>query len=166
MKTRIRIALGALVGIALFVVALPISSAAPPSPVSVVACSQDQERGERRHVRQGPEVGKRVRQLRKYNKNVQRALADFERNEKRNGHKPRIDDAESFTIDPAGGTAALNMATSTPFRKASYKPQDFSGYGLETIVITTYEAPGEWQGTVIFNKFDPVEATWASMLQT
>lgn len=155
MKTKLHIALGALLAIALFVVALPISSAAQPSPVSV------QERGERRHVKQGPEVGKRVKQLQKFNKDVRSALADFEKNEKRNGHRPKHDESFSITMDPAGGppsSAALkNAQTASPFRKASFKPQDpdYSGYGVEMIFIPTYDVPGEWQGTVIINKFDP-----------
>ena len=124
-------------------------------PIATGADTLTYARGERkaRH-KKGAEVGTRVRQLRKHNKNVDRALADFERNEKRNGQKPRIDESESFTIDPTVGTAARNMSANSPFRKVSYKPQDFSEYGLEVIVITTYEAPGEWQGTLIFNKFD------------
>jgi hypothetical protein len=95
----------------------------------------------------GEKVGARVRQLRKHNKNVDRALAAFERN----GKKPRIDESESFTVeaDDAGGTAALKES---PFRNVSYKPH-FLPYIIQTIVIPTYEAPGEWQGTVIYNKF-------------
>ncbi|MBC8028631.1 MAG: hypothetical protein H7Z16_00840 [Pyrinomonadaceae bacterium] len=126
-------------------------------PIATSADALTYARGERKARHQkGAKVGTRVRQLRKHNKNLHRALADFERNEKRNGNKPRIDESESFMIDPAGGTAAVNMSANGPLRKVSYKPQeDFSGYGLEVIVITTYEAPGEWQGTLIFNKFDP-----------
>jgi len=84
-------------------------------------------------------------------------MAVFERNEGRNNHAPRIDDAESVTIDPAGGNAALNLVRDTPFQKVGFKPQetDFSAYGLEMIFVPTYTAAYEWQGTVIFNKFDP-----------
>lgn len=161
MKTRIRIALGALLGIALFVVALPISSAAPPSPITVVASSPDhQERGERRHVKQGREVGKRAKELQKFNPDVRRALAVFEKNAERNGHSPKLDEAFSVTMDPAGGTAALKsaLAPATPFRKVGFKPQDtdYSAYGVEMIFIPSYVVPYvEWQGTGIINKFDP-----------
>lgn len=55
MKTKVRIALIALLGITLFVVGLPISSAAP------------NRQGERMHAKKGREVGSRVRQLQKYN---------------------------------------------------------------------------------------------------
>jgi hypothetical protein len=161
MKTRIRIALRALFVIALFVVSLPISSAAPPRPNSVVANSKDQERRERRHVKQGPEVSARVKQLEKFNKSVRSALANFEKNERRNGHKPKHDESFSLTLDSAAGppsSAALKSArTASPFRKVSFKPQepDYSEYGVEMIFIPTYSVPGEWQGTVIFTQFDP-----------
>ncbi len=161
MKTKLHITLAALLGIALFVVALPISSAARPSPVSAVASLPDQQEGNRSHVKQGPEVASRVKQLQRFNKNVRSALADFEKNEKRNGHKPKHDESFSLTLDSAGGppsSAALKTAqTASPFRKASFKPQDpdYSAYGVEMIFIPTYDTPGEWQGTVVFNEFDP-----------
>ena len=161
MKTRLRLALGALLTIPVCVMALPISSASPFS-VSPAFFSQNQEGGERRHVKEGPEVGKRVKQLQKFNKKVRKALADFEKNEKRNGNKPKQDKSFSITIDPTGGppsSAALKKsnAPSHPFRKASLKPQDsdYSGYGVEMIFVPTYDVPGEWQGTVIINQFDP-----------
>ncbi len=106
MNTKLHIALGAFLGIALLVVALPISSAAPPSPLTVLASSQDhQERGERTHVKQGEEVGKRVKHLQKFNKNVGAALEKFEQNERRtqNGHKPKHNASFSATIDPDSG---------------------------------------------------------------
>jgi hypothetical protein len=152
MKTKVRIALVALLGITLLICGLPMSSAAPHSPNH-----QDKERV---HSKRGPEVGKRVRELQKHNKDVRSALAVFERNAARNGHSPRLDDAFSVTRDPAGGTAGLKDAltpATTPFRKVGFKPQDtdYSAYGLEIIVIPTYYVPGQWQGTIIFNKFDP-----------
>ena len=112
MKTKLHIALGALLAIGLFVVTLPISSAAPPSSV-VGAYSRSQ--GDRTHVKQGLEVGKRVKELQKFNKNVRSALADFEKNAKRNGHSPKHDESFSVTLDSAGGppsSAALKSAQS------------------------------------------------------
>lgn len=100
----------------------------------------------------GEKVGKRIRELRKYNKNLDNALTDFERNEKRNGHKPKIDEAESSFVT-AEGTTALNKAGDI-FQKVSYKPQPQTGYGVEVIAITTYSGPGEWHGTVIADKYD------------
>jgi hypothetical protein len=169
MKTKLRIALGALLGIALFVVALPISSAAPPSPITVAASSPNhQERGERTHVKQGKEVGKRVKQLQKFNKNVDAALEKFEQNERRtqNGHKPKHNASFSATIDPDSGAppkAAMKMTDTgtTPFRKVAFvSPQepDYSTYGAELIFIPSYVTDSEWQGTVIINGFDPYGA--------
>jgi hypothetical protein len=164
MNTKLRIALGALLGIALFVVVLPISSAAPPSPI--LASSLDhQERGERTHVKQGEEVGKRVKQLQKFNKNVGAALEKFEQNERRtqNGHKPKHDASFSASIDAESGAppkAALKMTdtATNSFRKAAFvSPQepDYSTYGAELIFIPSYVTNTEWQGTVIINGFDP-----------
>lgn len=121
-------------------------SAAQTKVSPALLCSLGTNKDKARHEK-GPKVGARVRELRKHNKNVDRALAAFERN----GKKPRLDESESFTIDSVEGTAAVKEKS--PFRNVSYKPQDPSGYGLEVTVITTYEAPGEWQGTVIYDKF-------------
>jgi hypothetical protein len=55
----------------------------------------------------GAKVGARIRELRKYNKNVDQALAAFERN----GTNPRIDEAESFIVEADAGTAAIKEIT-------------------------------------------------------
>jgi hypothetical protein len=148
MKTKVRIALVALLGITLFVCGLPISSAAPNH--------QDKERF---HSKNGPEVGKRVRDLQKYNSKVRAALNIFESNAKRNGHAPKLDESVSITRDPAGGSAKLNdaLAPASAFRKVGFKPQDadYSGYGFEIIFIPAYTTATEWQGTAIINKYDP-----------
>ena len=114
---------------------------------------------DRNHVKRGPEVGKRIRDLQKYNKNIRGALGQFEKNEKRNGQKPKLDEAVSVIQDPAGGTAASTSANadSKPFRNISLKRQDpdYSAYGVEMILIPTFYDDDEWQGTVIINGFDP-----------
>jgi hypothetical protein len=117
-----------------------------PTLFSALGTVKDKVRREK-----GEKVGKRIRELRKHNKNVDNALADFERNEKRNGHKPRIDEAESFTTTEP--VVALNRSGDI-FQKVSYKPQPQTGYSVEVIAIATYEGPAEWQGTVIANKYD------------
>jgi hypothetical protein len=94
MKTKVRIALVALLGITLSICGLPTSSAASPSP--------NHREKERVHSKRGPEVAKRVRELQKHNKDVRSALAVFERNAARNGHSPKIDEAFSVTRDPNG----------------------------------------------------------------
>jgi TolA-binding protein len=148
---KIKVAVGVLLLLAL------VTSAMPVMALRSLSTSKSQNQRNRHHRKQGAEVGNRVRQLRRYNRSVDRALTSFERNEHRNGHKPRLDDASSMTVDPSGGSAALkNVMDASPFRKAAFKPQDedFTGYGLEIIVIPVYESATEWQGTVIFNKFD------------
>ena len=159
MKKFTQIGLVTFLGVSLFLVALPISSAAPPSSRTHGAFS-DQEAREREHIKQGYEVGNRVKQLEKFNKNVRTALADFEKNEKRNGHRPKHDSSISVTLDPAGGppsNAALKNSQKGPFQKVRLRPQepDYSAYGVEMIFIPTYDTSTEWQGTVIFNEFDP-----------
>lgn len=142
-------------------VAMPISSAAPTSLPNTCYSSSDQEKRERDHVKQGSEVGKRVKQLEKFNKNVRAALGDFEKNEKRNGHRPKHDVSFSATLDPAGGPPSKaflkNAQTPSQFRKVGFRLQepDYSAYGVEMIFIPTYDTGNEWQGTVIFNEFDP-----------
>src|SRR6266850_5954768 len=106
-------------------------------------CTLGTDKDKVRHEK-GAKVGARIRELRKYNKNVDQALAAFERN----GTNPRIDEAESFIVEADAGTAAIKEST---FRNVGYKPQS-SGY-LSAIVITAYEAPAEWQGTVIYQQF-------------
>jgi len=153
MKTKVHTALLALLGVALFVVTLPISSAAPDN--------QEKQEKERHHTKKGAEVGKRVRDLQKYNSRVRAALNIFEVNAKRHGHghSPKLDESVSITQDPAGGSAKLNsaLAPASPFRKVGFKPQDpdYSGYGFEMIFIPAYSTETEWQGTVIINKYDP-----------
>lgn len=151
MKTKVRIALVALLGITLFVCGLAISSAAPDN--------QEKQEKERHHTKKGAEVGKRVRDLKRYNSRVRAALNIFEVNGKKNGHTPKLDESVSITRDPAGGTAALERALTppSPFRKAGFRPQepDYSAYGFEIIFIPAYTSATEWQGTAIINQFDP-----------
>lgn len=68
-----------LLGIGLFIAALPISSAAPNSPTNICSSPRNQETSEREHFKKGSEIEKRVKQLEKYNKNVSAALAAFEK---------------------------------------------------------------------------------------
>ena len=116
-----------------------------PALFSALGTVKDNVRHEK-----GENVGKRIRELRKHNKDIDNALTDFERNEKRNGNKPKIDEAESFRADSADGIAAIRAGD--VFQKVSFKPQ--AGYGVEVIAITTYGGPGEWHGTVIANGYD------------
>lgn len=160
MKNFTYVTLIALLGIGLFMLPLPVSSAAPNSPTTTCSAPSDQEK-EREHFKKGSEIEKRVRQLEKFSKNVRAALAGFEKNENRNGHRPKRVASFSVIRDPMGpppSNASLKSTRSgTPFRKVSFRPQepDYSAYGVEMIFIPTYDTDSEWQGTVIFNEFDP-----------
>jgi len=151
-KSTLYVALG-LLAVALFAVTVPMS------PGTSAKAKPDVTALERSHVKRGLEVGNRVRDLQKYNRNVRAALAQFEKNEKRNHNKPKLDEAVSVIQDPAGGSAALNSAhtMAKPFRRVSLKAQeaDYSAYGVEMILIPTFYDDDEWQGTVILNGFDP-----------
>jgi hypothetical protein len=145
-----RLSLAIFLGLALLGSGLPVAWAkAVPGPVP------DKERT---HTKRGPEVGKRVRDLKKYNSRVRAALNIFEVNAKKNGHSPKLDESVSIMRDSAGGAANLRLAKdSSPFRKVGFKPQDadYTGYGCELIFIPSYNTASEWQGTVIINQYDP-----------
>jgi hypothetical protein len=123
------------------------TTAQTPALFNTLATVKDKGRRE-----QGEKVGKRIRELRKYNKDLDNALTDFERNGKRNGHKPKIDEAESFTDSPEG-VAAISKVGDI-FQKVGYSPQPQTGGGIEIIAITTYGGPGEWHGTIIVNMYN------------
>ena len=81
------------------------------------------------------------------------ALTVFERKAERSGYSPKIDEAESFTMDPDsdGQSGALKLANPTsPFQKVGFKPgqtPDYSAYGYEMIFIPTIAIPNvQWQG--------------------
>lgn len=111
------------------VVLLAVAVLAITVPMSVstaVTVRSDRVLQERDHVQRGSEVGKRVRDLQKYNKNVRAALGHFE-NANRNHNQPKLDEAISIMRDPAGGIAMLNTAnTAKPlFRKAGLQGWQF-----------------------------------------
>lgn len=152
-KSTLRGALGALLAIALLAVTVPISPGTA-AKVKTVPTAQN-----RNHIKRGSDVGRRVRDLQTYNKDVRAALAKFDKNGNRNGNKPKLDEAVSVIQTPAGGPAALNrpLTAPSPFQKAGLKPQDpdYSEYGVEMILIPTFYDDDEWQGTIILNGFDP-----------
>jgi hypothetical protein len=143
-KSNLHGALGALLAVALFLITVPIS------PGTSAKAKPDLKAQERSRVKRGLEVGNRVRDLKKYNKNVRAALSQFEKNEKGNHNKPKLDEAVSVIQDPAGGSSAVIRAhtMAKPFRNVSLKPQDpdYSEYGVEMIVIPTFYDDHEWQG--------------------
>lgn len=65
---------------------------APMSVSTAVTVRSDRVSQERDHIQRGPEVGKRIRDLQKYNKNVRAALGHFEKNANRNHNQPKLDE--------------------------------------------------------------------------
>ncbi|HBB89185.1 MAG TPA: hypothetical protein DC047_16390 [Blastocatellia bacterium] len=108
-------------------------------------------------VKTGSEVVQRVNQLKQANKQVKNALKAFETNAQKNGHLPKIEDSWSVTSAayPVTVSRAATPKVAGPLRKVSFKPQDtISEDGIEIIFIPVYSVPGEWQGTVICNRYD------------
>lgn len=105
----------------------------------------------------GPEVAKRVNQLKSSNKQVKNALKAFENNSAKNGRTPRVEEswAMTGTVTSSALARAKNHKGNSRIRKVSLKPQEtFSDYGIEIIFVPTYSTPSEWQGTAIFNLYD------------
>lgn len=94
---KIKVGVGALLLLAILMSALPIMAVRPSSTPKA--------QKDRHHRKHGAEVGNRVRQLRRFNRNVDRAFGAFERNEHRNGH-----------IITSNGRAVT-------FEKAAFTPQ-------------------------------------------
>jgi hypothetical protein len=107
-------------------------------------------------VKTGSEVVQRVSQLKQANKQVKNALKAFETNAQKNGHFPRIEDSWSVTSAyPVTVSRAATPQNDVHIRKVGFKPQDpISEDGIEIIFIPVYSVPGEWQGTVICNRYD------------
>lgn len=93
----------------------------------------------------GPKVGDRVKQLRATNNAVNAALGAFEKK----GHKPKFDEAISFT-----GNVARQPEVA--FRRTHHASQQttISGDGVEVTFITAVDLENEWQGTTIANFYD------------
>ena len=104
----------------------------------------------------GREVAERVNQLKQANKQVRNALRAFERNAERNGRVPQIEEAWAL-ISNVSSNALSHALTPNGFasnRKVAFNPQEISEDGIEIIFVPTYSAFGEWQGTVICNRYD------------
>ncbi len=105
----------------------------------------------------GPEIAKRVNELKSSNKQVRNALKAFENNSAKNGRRPKVEESWAITGTLTSSTLARakNHNGDSRIRKVSLKPQEtFSDYGMEFIFVPTYSTPSEWQGTAIFNLYD------------
>jgi hypothetical protein len=152
MKSKIRLAIGALLGLALFTSVLPISGLRYGHAKAKV---QDQETKDAK-IKTGPEVAQRVNQLKQANKQVRNALKIFENNERKNGRKPKIEESWAITGRVASSRQARtrNCKSCPPLKKVGFHQDPASDDVIEIIFIPTYDVPGEWQGTTIFTLYD------------
>ena len=93
----------------------------------------------------GPKVGDRVKQLRATNNAVNAALEAFEKK----GHKPKFDEAVSFT-----GNVARPREVALRRTHHASQQTTISGDGVEVTFITALDLENEWQGTTIANFYD------------
>ncbi|MFN2455675.1 MAG: hypothetical protein ABR577_15805 [Pyrinomonadaceae bacterium] len=108
-------------------------------------------------VKTGPEVAQRVKQLKQYNKQVRNALKSFEDSGQKNGHMPKIEESSAITgtVSFSDVAQAKDCKSCGLFRKAGFTSQDtLADNGVEIIFVPTYSVPSEWQGTIIFNRYD------------
>ncbi|HEX3250910.1 MAG TPA: hypothetical protein VHS05_15865 [Pyrinomonadaceae bacterium] len=93
----------------------------------------------------GPGVGDRVKQIRATNKAVDAALEAFEKK----GHKPKFDEAFSFT-------GKVEQPRQVAMRKSHHasRQTSVSDDGVEIIFTTVVDLYNEWQGTTIANFYD------------
>lgn len=108
-------------------------------------------------IKKGPEVAAKVRKLKESSENVRAALKYFDKK----GHAPKIDDAFAVvgstlhpktTIASTGQNSLYQLASFT--KASSFAPQTISDGNVEIIFVPAYSVGGEWQGTVIANRYD------------
>jgi len=154
MKTRITLVV--LVGFALFVVTLPISSAARPASLMGAYGVQDQDTKDAK-IKTGPEVAQRVNQRKQSNTDVRNALRAFEKNESKNGRRPKIEESRSLTSRVSLSRQARigTCKGCPPLKKVGFHPQGLASDDvIEIIFVPTYVTLSEWQGTAIFTLYD------------
>lgn len=102
-----------------------------------------------------PQAAKRVNELKRLNKDVRNSLKMFEDNEPRTKHRPKIEDSWIVTGKASSRQARKNCKNCSPLTKVSFRAQDLVlDTTVEMIFVPTYSAPGQWQGTVIANRYD------------
>lgn len=107
-------------------------------------------------IKTGPEVAKRVDELKSSNKQVRNALNAFEKNTWKTGRQPRLNEAVTITGTSRLSETALKACKHcSQLRKVSFRPQEpLPEANIEIIFVPTINLPSEWQGTVIFNMYD------------
>ena len=151
MKNLVRSATSVLLLAAIFGLAIPMSVHSTKASLGEPAAN-----GVNLKVKKGPEVAAKVRKLKESNQNVRAALKYFDKK----GKPSKIDDA--FAIVGYAPSSKMKVASTNNslFRPASFTSpssfasQDISDGNVELIFVPEYEVQGEWQGTVIANRYD------------
>ena len=151
MKNLFRSAVSALLMAAIFGLAIPMSLRSTQASVGEPAAN-----GGNLKVKKGPEVAAKVRRLKEVNQNVRAALNYFDKK----GKPSKIDAAFAIVGSAPSSKTTVASTNNSLFRPASFtRPsslvsQDISDGNVELIFVPEYEVPGEWQGTVIANRYD------------
>jgi hypothetical protein len=152
MKNLVRLATSALLIAAIFGLAIPMSIRSTEASLMEPASKGAKDF----KVKKGAEVAAKVRKFKESSENVRAALRYFDKK----GKPSKIDDAFAITGSASSSkttTASTNNSLIRPasFVKASsFASQDISEDNVELIFIPDYSVVGEWQGTIIANRYD------------
>jgi hypothetical protein len=148
MKNIVRVAASALLLAAIFGLAIPLSlrsaDASPAEPATKGA--KDFK------VKKGPEVAAKVSKLKESSENVRAALKYFEKK----GKPSKIDESFAITSSVSSPNTTTAVNRTRPFyHAASFTQQSSVSEGnVELIFVPSFSDGGEWQGTVIANRYD------------
>lgn len=148
MKNIVRLAASALLLAAIFGLAIPMSLRSADARLTEPAAKGVKDF----KVKKGPEVAAKVRKLKEGNENVRAALRYFDKK----GKPSKIE--ESFAITGSSSSSKTTTAINSmrPFYQTASFSQDsrVSDGNVEIIFVPSYSEAGEWQGTVIANRYD------------
>lgn len=152
MKNLFRLATSALLLAAIFGLAIPMSLRSTEASLGEPAAKGVKDF----KVKKGAEVAAKVRKFKESSENVRAALRYFDKK----GRPSKIDDAFSITGTASSSkttTASINNSLIRPasfIKPSSFASQDFTEGNVELIFVPDYDTQGEWQGTVIANRYD------------
>lgn len=140
--------------ISLLLLLTVLCTAAPPSRSAVTgANSSVPKKVKNVKVKSGREVAAKVLKLRENNENVRAALRYFEKK----GKPPQIENSFAITgtYSHTSQTAKIFNGLGSLIKASSFTQESrISESGVEIIFVPDYSVEGEWQGTVIANRYD------------
>src|SRR5258706_3959601 len=152
MKNLVRLATSALLIAAIFGLAIPMSVRSREASLGEPGAKGVKDF----KVKTGAEVAAKVRKFKESSENVRAALRYFDKK----GKPSKIDKAFSITGTASSSkttTASINNSLIRPasfIKPSSFASQDFTEGNVELIFVPDYDTQGEWQGTVIANRYD------------